>query len=665
MAITIGDKVYRNLQEQVEHNKKKIEEHYARDRVLADYGITVLGKLASEDDIPDGEYNYGDAFMIGTEEPYHMWIYTRNVVENKGFTDAGALSVQGPKGDTGPEGASIQNLERVSEAVHDNDRYTVTDNTIRTTLTDGTTKSFVVKAYAQKGSTGAVGPQGPQGEPGVGFEGPQGPQGAVGPTGSSFHLVGVVASADLLPTPQEVGDRSAAYLVGEESPYLIYAQAGETDEDLMWYEVSSGSGGSCLWELTDNGVAVPIEAVNGIKVENAEITTLKITDKVVDANGINLNIDNSGSTAPSVTASTAPYIIFDVNSNQVLVAKNRDTVSSAASTATLNDANIVTAFKNNKYNAYSLSCYLQIKAGSSTFTTSTQYSVVFKRETSTKYIGQFRFEKITLGNSIINPMTLSFSLTPKTASNPTSYVLCSYQGINTVKRQNYNDGYIITQQLNFDEDLFVYNTTYNKIRINTSKILDGVYKISYRTTAQYSFTNYNGKSGLLSINFLAQDSYLDDISPKLDTALNQLLEQYELRATLDYDNNGIIFNPQYIILDSVRGYIDNKAITLVTVEGMSNDTYIGNPNHKITQVWYRVTAWLSDGSKEVICDLANYSQDWLEDETDGWANLGNTPSTVDWYGEEDPYEWNSLWNSQRLYLKNRHTMYSSSEWEAW
>ena len=107
----------------------------------------------------------GDAYGVGTGEPYDIYIYgsTSGWVNNgplqgpkgdKGDTGAtgatGATGPQGPKGETGPQGPTGP------------------------AGADGATG-----AQGPKGDTGATGPQGPKGDTGeTGATGPQGPVGA-------------------------------------------------------------------------------------------------------------------------------------------------------------------------------------------------------------------------------------------------------------------------------------------------------------------------------------------------------------------------------------------------------------------------------------------------------------------------------------------------------
>lgn len=107
-------------------------------------GFRVLDYFASVSELEAAvpSPSAGDAYGVGTAEPYDIYIYS----PSSGWVNNGPL--QGAKGDTGPQGP--------------------------------------------KGDTGDTGPQGPQGETGLqgpkgdtGAQGPQGPQGPQGETGAA------------------------------------------------------------------------------------------------------------------------------------------------------------------------------------------------------------------------------------------------------------------------------------------------------------------------------------------------------------------------------------------------------------------------------------------------------------------------------------------------
>lgn len=210
--ITIDNKEYRNLEEQVEWNKTMISKVISRELTLASFGIREIQHVAKAKDIPAPDvykqerpdWEYGDAYSVGQEAPYYFWVLTRADAEHTTdyWFDLGlfpAPGIQGPKGDKG-----------------------------------------------DKGDTGATGPQGPQGRAGPtgaqGVQGEQGPRGFTGATGATgakgdpgnpFILIGTVATTAQLPDPTTV-IRSAAYRVGPDpnGNYVLYVIEGE--DTLLW-----------------------------------------------------------------------------------------------------------------------------------------------------------------------------------------------------------------------------------------------------------------------------------------------------------------------------------------------------------------------------------------------------------------------------------------------
>lgn len=210
--ITIDNKEYRNLEEQVEWNKTMISKIISRELTLASFGIREIQHVAKAEDIPSPDvykqerpdWEYGDAYSVGQEPPYYFWVLTRADAEHAAdyWFDLGlfpAPGIQGPKGDKG-----------------------------------------------DKGDTGATGPQGPMGRTGPtgaqGIQGEQGPRGFTGATGATgakgdpgdpFTLIGTVATTAQLPDPTTV-IRSAAYRVGPDANgnYALYVIEG--DETLLW-----------------------------------------------------------------------------------------------------------------------------------------------------------------------------------------------------------------------------------------------------------------------------------------------------------------------------------------------------------------------------------------------------------------------------------------------
>ena len=248
--ITIDNKEYRNLQEQVLQNKIDIARHWEIDRVLADFGIKVIGQLNSSDLLPipdtyDGEY--GDAYVVGTEAPYNIWIFTRPDPDSGHNTDywldIGNIAIVGPegptgdKGDKGADGArgslfySGVTVPTASATYRENDKFLQTTNGNVYNYT-GTSWSLIGNITGPQGIQGQTGPQGPQG-----IQGPQGPQGKKGDSGQSFQVGGILENINQLPSPTE-SIRHVAYLVeaGEDN-YDMYIVVGE--DVLTWFNAGN------------------------------------------------------------------------------------------------------------------------------------------------------------------------------------------------------------------------------------------------------------------------------------------------------------------------------------------------------------------------------------------------------------------------------------------
>ena len=197
-----------NLQEQVQKNKEDIANHYNIDRVLANFGIKVIGQVSTEAQLPL-PYNgdYGDAYAVGASEPYDFYIWTR-ADANSGHPEdywfnVGGLTIVGPQGPKGEQG--LQGPQGVP---------------------------------GPQGPTGPQGPHGPQGPQGIqgltGPQGPQGPKGDTGDVGGFININGILANANQLPTPASLNNLTIAYLVGASTPYDLYVQIGSTSATATW-----------------------------------------------------------------------------------------------------------------------------------------------------------------------------------------------------------------------------------------------------------------------------------------------------------------------------------------------------------------------------------------------------------------------------------------------
>lgn len=267
--LTIGDKEYRNLEEQVRQNQKDIKYILEEEGVLNEFGIKVVGQVNSQTALPDPdsyEGEYGDAYAVGAATPYELYIYTRKFSGHTGpqWFNIGTFPLAGPKGDQGIQGPigltglmygtqyntnvsqpSKNQIVTLSSSGFNRTPqtgdsiifvYNYTNNatgeknsyltTAKYESIAGTNVNVRISAFQEiqgpKGDQGIQGIQGPQGEPGP--QGPQGIQGPQGEPGLPFEIVGIVNAANLLPDPAQVPDNKA-YLVGTAAPYDLYVQA--------------------------------------------------------------------------------------------------------------------------------------------------------------------------------------------------------------------------------------------------------------------------------------------------------------------------------------------------------------------------------------------------------------------------------------------------------
>lgn len=203
--LTIGNEELRNLEEQVEKNKDDILFILEQEGVLNQFGIKVVGQIDTAASLPAPAIyagDYGDAYAVGTQTPYDLYIWTRanGTHPNDYWFNIGKFPVPGPAGKDGAQGPQGERG-----------------------LTGPQGIQGIPGRDGAQGNPGATGPQGIQG-----IQGPMGPQ---GPAGQSFQIAGIIANTSLLPTPTE-SIRNQAYLVGAAAPYELYAITG--NGDLYW-----------------------------------------------------------------------------------------------------------------------------------------------------------------------------------------------------------------------------------------------------------------------------------------------------------------------------------------------------------------------------------------------------------------------------------------------
>lgn len=244
--ILIDGKEYRNLTEQVLKNKQDIANHYNIDRVLADFGIKVIGVVSTPEAIPmDRTYEYGDSYAVGSEPPYDYYVWTR-ANESAGqpndyFLNIGSISIVGPQGPQGPQGEKGNVGESSRWFSSSNAPQGAKDNDMWLNTTSGDVSQYVEGRWIKQsnvtgpqGIQGNTGPQGPQGP-----QGPRGIQGATGTPGDAVQIVGILSDISQLPDPTTV-PRNSAYVILETAGQFLYFITGT--DDLIWNRVPFENG---------------------------------------------------------------------------------------------------------------------------------------------------------------------------------------------------------------------------------------------------------------------------------------------------------------------------------------------------------------------------------------------------------------------------------------
>lgn len=229
--IKINNEIYRNIQEQVEKNKRDIEAWSSIEVTLNNLGIKVLGRVDYVSDIPEATFEYGDAYLVGLNEPFDLYIYTRTDGDVGMFVDMGPLNIVGQEGPVGPAGpagkdgyAPVVRYGNGLPVIEPTDKkgYIYIDQQTSRLYTFDNGWNFVINM------------QGPKGD--------QGNQGIQGATGTTLSIVGKLASPSLLPTNFASGSipKNSAYLVDVNGANHLYIILGDQSNYSTWYWQDAG-----------------------------------------------------------------------------------------------------------------------------------------------------------------------------------------------------------------------------------------------------------------------------------------------------------------------------------------------------------------------------------------------------------------------------------------
>ena len=151
--ITIDDKTYRNLQEQVAKNTELLN------MIVPAFNsqlMKVKGVVNTVQNLPSTASN-GDAYLVGTQKPYEYYLYF-----NK-WIDIGAFKFQGDKGDVGPSG---QNGLTPNIYINPDNKHWIINQTDTGVVAQGKNGITIVGPRGEDGADGKIGPIGPKGDPG-------------------------------------------------------------------------------------------------------------------------------------------------------------------------------------------------------------------------------------------------------------------------------------------------------------------------------------------------------------------------------------------------------------------------------------------------------------------------------------------------------------------
>lgn len=290
--LKFGNQEFRNLEEQVLKNQQDIQDFKDGNQTIAEFGITVVGILSSADQLPASGDNFGDAYLIGTETPYDMRVWTRNIPEQRAmWVDLGAFPLagpQGPKGDKGSQIYSGNGLPTITGQEGDIYINTATGILYQYEGTEWKEKFSIKGPMGPRGLQGLQGIQGAKGE--TGERGPIGPQGIQGPPGGygpSFNIQGTLASTANLPTPTEAMKKGGYCYIIPDAQGVKHVWVIQGTDTLQWTDLGiagvqgpkgdTGTGIDTLkyLHLTKGNIGVQYQPQDGIFLTSTGRATYK------------------------------------------------------------------------------------------------------------------------------------------------------------------------------------------------------------------------------------------------------------------------------------------------------------------------------------------------------------------------------------------------------
>lgn len=273
----INKNKFRTLESTVDVLVDAVNQHYNVDRVLTDWGIKVVGRADTYEELlqianPETYTgDYGNAYAVGVDAPFDYYVWTRADI-NSGhdhdyWLDIGPISIQGPQGPQGPKGdkgdkgdASIWYVAEVDPVKALDAKYTIALNTYTGNIFKRNDNGSWISMGSIMGPQGIQGPRGYQGIQGP--QGERGPKGDTGAPGSAVIIKGILTDIDELPNPNTV-ERDSAYIVEISDTKYIYIIVENIDPEtqvstLTWTSAGIFGAGSLVVDQYDE----PIPIVN-------------------------------------------------------------------------------------------------------------------------------------------------------------------------------------------------------------------------------------------------------------------------------------------------------------------------------------------------------------------------------------------------------------------
>lgn len=285
-----------NLENQVLKNKVDIQNLQTSEKVLATFGIKVIGTAANSSAMPtvavykanNPDWEYGDAYAVGTASPYEFYILTRADETHTEDYWFNLGVIKGPKGDPGADGANgADGKDGVSPTIAVGTVTTGNPGTPVSVTNGGTSTNVVLNFRIPKGATGDKGAKGDKGD-----------------TGFAVNIASELNNINELPTA------SASYVnIG----YVIKDADGDSN---LYVCMTNASTGAWYWNNVGK-IAFSADYVSQNEYNQDKLTNIPVTlyDGGTQNTTINLKNGNGNLIGTGFGFGT-------INGNDILVNSN-------------------------------------------------------------------------------------------------------------------------------------------------------------------------------------------------------------------------------------------------------------------------------------------------------------------------------------------------------